>query len=104
MEHEDDEDPGQSLFIYVFDEADCDDVSLIILFFFLVSVNWIVDIIPGINPDEQGGLNSAQRRDPDALPPQTSFGIALNMVHDLFTGLGRGNAVFALKAGMLSGK
>ena len=65
---------------------------------------WIVDIIPGINPYEQGGLNSAQRRDPDALPPQSSIGIAMNMVHDLFIGLTKGNAVFALKAGILSGE
>ena len=44
------------------------------------------------------------RRDPDALPPSGPFQIAMHKLYDATTSLGRGNALFALKAGLLTGE
>lgn len=43
-----------------------------------------------------------RRRDPDALPPSNAFQHAMHWIHDMVSALGRGNALFALKAGLLT--
>ena len=48
-------------------------------------------------------LGSASRRDPDALPPQNLFQLVMFWVYSAATALGRGNCLYALKAGLLTG-
>ena len=48
-------------------------------------------------------IGAAQRRDPDALPPQNSFEALMNVFYHSFRGLSRGNQLFAIKAGVLTG-
>ena len=43
-------------------------------------------------------------RDPDALPPRNSTEWVMTLVYKFVMGLGGGNAIFAAKAGVLSGK
>ena len=43
------------------------------------------------------------RRDPDALPPENAFQWVMHWIHGWLTGMTRGNVLFALKAGLLSG-
>lgn len=43
------------------------------------------------------------RRDPDALPPSNAFETAMYWIHTGLAALGHGNAVFAIKAGLLTG-
>jgi hypothetical protein len=48
-------------------------------------------------------LGMPRRRDPDALPPANTFEQILNIIYHHFSGLGGGNVLFAIKAGVLSG-
>jgi hypothetical protein len=58
------------------------------------------DVIPGrVNTDE---LGEAEARDPDALPPRNLIEALGTRFHNLVTGLGGGNAVYAVKAGVLT--
>ncbi|KAF9521875.1 hypothetical protein CPB83DRAFT_840925 [Crepidotus variabilis] len=50
----------------------------------------------------QNDLGLAHRRDPDALPPRNIIEWVLNLVYRIVTGLGGGNSMFAIKAGMLT--
>lgn len=43
-------------------------------------------------------------RDPDALPPRNSTEWIMALIFKFIMGLGGGNAIFAAKAGLLSGK
>ena len=43
-------------------------------------------------------------RDPDALPPRNSTEWVMTLIYKFIIGLGGGNAVFAAKAGLLTGK
>lgn len=43
-----------------------------------------------------------KRRDPDALPPGSLLEALGTMVYHLVSGIGRGNVVFAIKAGILT--
>lgn len=43
-------------------------------------------------------------RDPDALPPRNSTEWVMTLIYKFIMGLGGGNAIFAVKAGLLSGK
>lgn len=61
-----------------------------------------LDVIPGMDKNQDTCLGVAQHRDPDALPPHSVFGVASNLVHQLLLGLGGGHVVFAFKAGLLS--
>jgi hypothetical protein len=45
-----------------------------------------------------------QVRDPDALPPRNSTEWVMTLIYKFIIGLGGGNAIFAAKAGLLSGK
>ena len=61
------------------------------------------DVIQGIQPEWDADLGMTGRRDPDALPPSNAFQVVMHWIHDLVTSLGRGNTLFALKAGLLTG-
>ncbi|KAH8091403.1 hypothetical protein BXZ70DRAFT_909843 [Cristinia sonorae] len=62
------------------------------------------DILQGL--DEQhgvaGDLGIADRRDPDALPPDNVFQLAMNIVYRASHELFNGNSLFALKAAILT--
>ncbi|KAI0353282.1 hypothetical protein OH77DRAFT_1407363 [Trametes cingulata] len=60
------------------------------------------DIIQGIQPEWNADLGMTGRRDPDALPPTNAFQYLMHWVYDAVTALGRGNALFAIKAGFLT--
>ncbi|KAI0820568.1 hypothetical protein BC628DRAFT_1330069 [Trametes gibbosa] len=61
-----------------------------------------VNIIQGIQPEWNDDLGNTRRRDPDALPPTNAFQYVMHWVYDIVTTLGRGNALFAMKAGLLT--
>ena len=52
----------------------------------------------------EADLGMARRRDPDALPPANAFELVMYWLHNLLGALGSGNAVFAIKAGLLTGQ
>ncbi|TDL16038.1 hypothetical protein BD410DRAFT_731828 [Rickenella mellea] len=60
------------------------------------------DMIPGIDLDVSEELGAARRRDPDALPPRHRLQAIGILMHYFIVGLGRGNTVFAIKAGVLT--
>ncbi|KAI8969682.1 hypothetical protein BD414DRAFT_256336 [Trametes punicea] len=60
------------------------------------------DIIQGIQPEWNEDLGITRRRDPDALPPSNAFQYVMHWIYEAATALGRGNALFALKAGLLT--
>jgi hypothetical protein len=47
-------------------------------------------------------LGTAQRRDPDALPPGNPFEVIMSILYHSFRGLSQGNQLFAIKAGILT--
>lgn len=59
------------------------------------------DIIPGMADRD---LGEAKPRDPDALPPSNSLQLIGGFLHDVLSSLKGGNAVFGLKAGVLTGR
>lgn len=63
----------------------------------------VADVIQGINPEWNADLGSANRRDPDALPPQNFVQLIMHCIYSGLTALFRGNCLFALKAGLLTG-
>ncbi|GBE78787.1 hypothetical protein SCP_0116800 [Sparassis crispa] len=60
------------------------------------------DVIPGIPPEWLTDLGMASRRDPDALPPSNIFEEVMHWIHEIITGLGGGNSLYALKAALLT--
>ena len=52
----------------------------------------------------EADLGMAKRRDPDALPPSNTFELVMYCLHDMLGALASGNSVFAIKAGLLTGK
>ncbi|KAH8105763.1 hypothetical protein DFH11DRAFT_1278514 [Phellopilus nigrolimitatus] len=60
------------------------------------------NIIQGIDPETQESLGQTERRDPDALPPGNAFEAIGNVLYHSISALGRGNAIFGFKAGVLS--
>ena len=48
-------------------------------------------------------LGIPRRRDPDALPPRNFLEWIMSQLYLGVTGLGGGNALFAVKAGLLTG-
>ena len=52
---------------------------------------------PGID------IGMPTRRDPDALPPGDLLEAIGGLIYYILSGLGKGNAVFAIKAGVLTG-
>ncbi|KIJ33026.1 hypothetical protein M422DRAFT_265055 [Sphaerobolus stellatus SS14] len=59
------------------------------------------DVIPGISIKGQD-LGEAEPRNPDALPPSNFIELIGTEVYLFLTGLGGGNSLFGLKAGLLS--
>lgn len=57
------------------------------------------DVIPGISVNAQS-LGAAESRDADALPPSNTMELVGMYIYSCLSGLGGGNAQFALKAGM----
>ncbi|KAG0699492.1 hypothetical protein DFH29DRAFT_983489 [Suillus ampliporus] len=60
------------------------------------------ETIPGMNPAWMTDLGKAVRRDPDALPPKNALEMAMNWIYRAAIGIGGGNVLFALKAGVLT--
>ena len=60
----------------------------------------VVQLMEQLDPDSD--LGTTRRRDPDALPPSNRFETAMYWLHKAFAALGHGNAVFAIKAGLLT--
>ncbi|KAI0070007.1 hypothetical protein K474DRAFT_1609486 [Panus rudis PR-1116 ss-1] len=60
------------------------------------------DTIPGITPEEMQDLGMTRRRDPDALPPSNIFELVMSLLYRGFTSMQGGNALYALKAGVLT--
>jgi hypothetical protein len=63
------------------------------------------DVVQGVEPEWEENmdpLGRTTRRDPDALPPRNMFELILNFVYLELAALGRGNALFAVKAGALT--
>ena len=69
---------------------------------FTPSPNESIDIVQGVQDDWDEDLGMTSRRDPDALPPSNRFQVVMHWINDLVTSLGRGNALFAIKAGLLT--
>lgn len=54
--------------------------------------------------EEEDDLGQVRHRDPDALPPKNILEWCMYHLYLGLTGLGRGNVLFAIKAGIFSGK
>lgn len=55
-----------------------------------------------LHMDTHTDLGLPRRRDPEALPPQNLFESAMRFLYRFVVALGSGNAVFSLKAGLLT--
>jgi hypothetical protein len=88
MNGDDDEDPGMSSYA-------ADDPALLTLSF----TADVVQLMEDLDPD----LGETRKRNPDALPPSNTFETAMYYLHEGLAALGRGNCVFAIKAGLLTG-
>ena len=62
------------------------------------------EFIQGIDPYPKEQLGKPGNRNPDALPPSNLVETIGSWIHQAGAGLGRGNAVFGIKAGIFSGK
>ena len=62
------------------------------------------ETIPGIDSTVASDLGQAVRRDPDALPPRNALEAIVDRLYRMISGLGGGNALFAIKAGALTGR
>jgi hypothetical protein len=60
------------------------------------------DVVQGVEEEWESDLGQAKGRDPDALPPRNRFEFVISYVYSKLAALGRGNALFALKAGLLT--
>lgn len=60
------------------------------------------ETIPGLDPSGMTDLGQAVRRDPDALPPRNTLEAVMGHLYRMVAGLGGGNALFAIKGGVLS--
>lgn len=64
------------------------------------------DIVQLMDPavENDSDLGQTRRRDPDALPPSNLFELVMLWLYQAGASLGGGNVVFAIKAGLLTGK
>ncbi|KAL0581273.1 hypothetical protein V5O48_000756 [Marasmius crinis-equi] len=60
------------------------------------------DMIQGMSPGVIDDLGLPRRRDPDALPPRNGFEWVVSHLYRFVVGLGGGNALYAVKAGILT--
>lgn len=91
MDRDDDEDPGQQTL------STSKIPAMLIMF--------ITEIIQGMHSEWSDDLDLGQvgRRDPDALPPQNVAEWIMYWVYMGVTSLSKGNCLYALKAGLLTG-
>lgn len=61
------------------------------------------DMIQGIDSEVMEDLDMPKRRDPDALPPKNWMEWVLSKLYIGVAGLGGGNALYSVKAGVLTG-
>lgn len=61
-------------------------------------------MIPGIDSTVVRDLGQAVRRDPDALPPRNVVEVIVDRLYRMVASLSYGNALFAIKAGVLTGQ
>lgn len=66
-------------------------------------ITFVAEIIQGMYSEWNADLGSVGRRDPDALPPQNLFQFIMFWIYSAVTALSRGNCLYALKAGLLTG-
>ncbi|KAF9028574.1 hypothetical protein BDZ89DRAFT_1066048 [Hymenopellis radicata] len=59
-------------------------------------------LVQGLDPSVMDDLGMANKRDPDALPPHNVFEWVMNQLYMFFRGCGGGNALYAVKAGILT--
>lgn len=59
-------------------------------------------MVRGIDPDTFENPRARGRRDPDALPPRNVLEWAMNRGYEGVRGLAHGNALFAIKAAVLT--
>lgn len=64
----------------------------------------VIDHIQGLEPAVMDDLGMPRRRDPDALPPNNAVERILNILYHGIFSLGGGNMLFAMKAGLLTGR
>ncbi|KAK1227088.1 hypothetical protein PQX77_009921 [Marasmius sp. AFHP31] len=62
------------------------------------------DLVPGMMPGTMDDLGLPRRRDPDALPPRNPFEWIVSHLYRFVAGLGGGNVLYAVKAGILTSK
>ncbi|KAL0071092.1 hypothetical protein AAF712_001650 [Marasmius tenuissimus] len=60
------------------------------------------DTVQGMMPGTMDDLGLPRRRDPDALPPRNPFEWIVSHLYRFVAGLGGGNALYAVKAGILT--
>lgn len=60
-------------------------------------------MVEGLEPEVMEDLGIAtRRRDPDALPPKNRFEWVMSKVYVFLKSFGGGNALYAIKAGILT--
>ena len=77
-------------------------------FCFLCRLAWFpkamsIDIIQGVEREWLEDLGVPRRRDPDALPPRSTFETIMNQMHKGTVAMWEGNTLFAIKAATLTG-
>ncbi|EPQ61261.1 hypothetical protein GLOTRDRAFT_54150 [Gloeophyllum trabeum ATCC 11539] len=60
------------------------------------------DVIQGMQPEWVQDLGEPVRRDPDAMPPRNMFEVVATQLYQIAGALGRGNSLYAFKAGVLT--
>ena len=60
------------------------------------------DTIQGLEPEVLDDLDMPSKRDPDALPPKNVFEWVMSHLYLLVAGIGGGNALYSVKAGVLT--
>jgi hypothetical protein len=60
--------------------------------------------VQGLEPAVMDDLGIARRRDPDYLPPRNAFEWAMSHLFGFFESFKAGNALYAVKAGLLTGE
>jgi hypothetical protein len=60
--------------------------------------------VQGLEPAVMDDLGIARKRDPDYLPPRNAFEWAMSHLFGFFESFKAGNALYAVKAGLLTGE
>lgn len=57
-----------------------------------------------LHDEDNSDLGQTRPRDPDALPPSNLFELVMYWLYQGTAAVGGGNVLFAIKAGLLTGK